>query len=401
MWNPFRKKNDNNDQQTVAKPDPSNRVDDLANALQQAGRIKDLEGELRNLDQSLLSPTEQESWWHIFGITAFQDGRDAEALERFREAYAKFPKSAQIRFSLGQQYIRAHDPDKAFELFRTCKFPEVPREYALAQARYAYIWGRYDDGLVFIRPFFDAYKQIKILDDHFLYVRGLPFFGRWWAYLAAFSILSNDFSEVESVTRFVADKCHDYDFDYLKAEWKAYRDDQPEHLLAEAQKRLGSMSDGNFATGYNRMSLAVIRARMATRLGDANEFLTQVSLSEKDFAWLEDIRSLALAEAAHRFGEHGLEQGYVEQFMKKQPMLFEPDIALNFHLLRYQENLKSKAKPTGARVDKYLEFRANPGQLKDCRDIMAMCRRVTRKPPYMRGPSIVGFGSYKTRKTWA
>lgn len=58
---------------------------------------------------------------------------------------------------------------------------------------------------------------------------------------------------------------------------------------------------------------------------------------------------------------------------------------------------KTKTKPTGASVDAYLASRANPEQLQDCRAIMAMCKRITRQPPYMWGPSIVGFGSYTYR----
>jgi hypothetical protein len=58
---------------------------------------------------------------------------------------------------------------------------------------------------------------------------------------------------------------------------------------------------------------------------------------------------------------------------------------------------KTKTSPTGASVEAYLESRASPEQMKDCRAIMAMCERVTRQPPHMWGPSIVGFGSYTYR----
>src|SRR5205807_685104 len=129
------------------------------------------------------------------------------------------------------------------------------REYTLAQARYAYLWNRYHDGLLFIRPFFEAYKKVRILDDHFLYVRGLPFFGRWWAHLAAFSILAGDLRELEAVTEFVVRKCYDYDFEYLKTELVAYRDDQPELLLGPLEKRLSAIPAGNFPTGYTRMNI--------------------------------------------------------------------------------------------------------------------------------------------------
>lgn len=58
---------------------------------------------------------------------------------------------------------------------------------------------------------------------------------------------------------------------------------------------------------------------------------------------------------------------------------------------------ETRTKPTGASVDDYLASRANPGQLADCKAIMAMCKRVTRQPPRMWGPSIVGYGTYKYR----
>lgn len=58
---------------------------------------------------------------------------------------------------------------------------------------------------------------------------------------------------------------------------------------------------------------------------------------------------------------------------------------------------ETKTKPTGASVDAYLASRASPGQLADCKAIMAMCKRLTKQQPYMWGPSIVGYGSYTYR----
>ena len=55
---------------------------------------------------------------------------------------------------------------------------------------------------------------------------------------------------------------------------------------------------------------------------------------------------------------------------------------------------ENKTKPTGASIDAYLASRASPEQVTDCKAIMAMCKRVTKKQPKMWGPSIVGYGSY-------
>jgi hypothetical protein len=341
MWPRFRKKNRQDSKGPAALPaEPADRVQELANALQRDGRVKELEGELEKLDRASLSREEQQSWWHLYGITAFQAGRDAEAMSRFQEAYARFPGSAPIRFSLGQQYVRAKAVDQGFELFRTCRFPEVPREYALMQARYAYLWGRYEDGLTFLRPFFKFYQQIKILDDHFLYVRGLPFFGTWWGYLAALTILSGKLEELESTTRSVVKHCHDYDFDALQAKLQAYRDDQPARLLTATQKRLDESVQRGWSADYTRLNLAVIKALAAKTFAEANALLTAPHLGEADSAWLEDIRTLALAEAAHRFGDPRREGESIKVFLERQPLLLEPDNALEFHMLRYQENLK-------------------------------------------------------------
>ena len=56
---------------------------------------------------------------------------------------------------------------------------------------------------------------------------------------------------------------------------------------------------------------------------------------------------------------------------------------------------ETKTRPTGASVEAYLASRASPEQLKDCKAIMALCRRVTKQQPKMWGPSIVGYGSYR------
>ncbi len=320
----------------------SNRVDQLANDLHRQGRVDELELELKKLSPDSLETHEQETWWHFYGITAFQGGRDQDALERFKEALKRFPESGQIRFSLGQQYLRTGDTEKAFKLFRNSLFPEISSAFALAEARYAYLWSRYDDGLTFIRPIFDAYKQVKILDDHFLYIRELPFFSRWWQHMAVFSVLSGDFQELETLTSLAMSTCCDYDFEHLQTELNAYRKYDPELLIPALEDQLRNLSKSNFPSGHTRMSIAVAKSRATTNLQAAEAFLSQIVVAEHDFAWLEDIRTLAMAEAADRFGDTEQENNLIENFLQRQPLLFEPDIALRFHLLKYQEKLKPR-----------------------------------------------------------
>jgi hypothetical protein len=56
---------------------------------------------------------------------------------------------------------------------------------------------------------------------------------------------------------------------------------------------------------------------------------------------------------------------------------------------------ENKTKPTDASVDGYIDSRANEQQRGDCKELMALFKKVTRHSPRMWGPSIVGYGSYK------
>lgn len=55
---------------------------------------------------------------------------------------------------------------------------------------------------------------------------------------------------------------------------------------------------------------------------------------------------------------------------------------------------ETKTKPTGESVDAYLAARGSAEQIADCMTLIGICSKVTKQPPTMWGPSIVGFGSY-------
>ena len=55
---------------------------------------------------------------------------------------------------------------------------------------------------------------------------------------------------------------------------------------------------------------------------------------------------------------------------------------------------ENKTKPTDASVEDYISSRANQQQRSDCQELMALLSKITRQPPKMWGPSIVGYGSY-------
>lgn len=55
----------------------------------------------------------------------------------------------------------------------------------------------------------------------------------------------------------------------------------------------------------------------------------------------------------------------------------------------------NKTKWTDASVAGYIAARANAQQRADCSELIGLFRKITRRPPKMWGPSIVGFGSYR------
>jgi hypothetical protein len=56
---------------------------------------------------------------------------------------------------------------------------------------------------------------------------------------------------------------------------------------------------------------------------------------------------------------------------------------------------ENKTKPTDASVEGYIASRGNEQQRADCKELMALLKRVTKQRPKMWGPSIVGYGSYQ------
>ena len=56
---------------------------------------------------------------------------------------------------------------------------------------------------------------------------------------------------------------------------------------------------------------------------------------------------------------------------------------------------RNETKPTDASVEDYLAARGSEQQRADCRELIDLLEKVTRQPPKMWGPSIVGFGSYR------
>lgn len=324
-----------------SRPPGDNRIDAIANRLQQEGKIKHLETELAKFDPNSLEGAERESWYQLHGIVPFQQGNRLLAFERFQEGVRQCPDSAFMLFSLGQEHEFRGEIDKMFECFDKALFPKVPAQYALAEARYAYLWGRTDKGWTYVDPLMPVYFDLKILDTTFLHIRGLPFFQQSWAYLAAFSQLDGDFSKLNDLTSRAEAECSDFDFEYLKAELEGFESGDFSVLKEQLRSSIQESQSSKFPCGYQALRLNILLGQESEDPQEAMRLLESVTLAPNDFPWLDDMRLLAKCEQANKTGNDDQEEGLCAEFMTRQPMLFEPDNAINFNLLKYQENLKN------------------------------------------------------------
>ena len=319
----------------------TNRINDLFEEVRQKGEIDRLEDYLVKLDHEELSTDEKESWHHLYGICAFRRKDRKTALERFEEGNRICPNSGAIAFSLGQEYEFIGDIDKMFSLFDKFRFPLIPANYALAEANYAYLWDDFDRAIYYINPILNKYFDLKIVDDHFLHSRGLPFFGRIWSYLAAFYILKGEIKKIREITDQLSEELSDYDFDrlFLFLDCVESKDFSKYIMILKEDNEIAK--ERGLSYGYNAMRVAVLEAQVEKDADSAEKILSEVELSQDDKQWLKDIHLLARCEIAKREKDSELERKLVSDFLARQPLLFEPDHVLNFNLLSYQERLKS------------------------------------------------------------
>jgi hypothetical protein len=185
-----------------------------------------------------------------------------------------------------------------------------------------------------------TYFSLKVLDDTFLHIRGLPFFGQVWDYLAAFCKLQKNFEKLEEFTQRTIRECRDYNFDFLQAEFDFVVSGKMITLKNKLQNRISENEKYNYPAGYSILRLHILRLQEINNLDEAESILDQAKITKDDFSWLEDMRLLAKCELEKRRTNIEKEKELQKKFLEKQPLLFEPDHALNFNLLDYQENLK-------------------------------------------------------------
>ena len=315
----------------------SETVDQAVDRLVRERKTNLLEEELQKFDASKLSGRDKETWHFYWGIAALRRGDRSEAFQRFTAAYRACPESHEIRFSLGQEYEARGDIDKMLELFRSCEFPLISSRHLLTMSRYAYLWNRFHEATGFLQPIFNAYFELGIADDHFVYVRGLPFFGETWSYFLCYSILTNDFRSLRDFTKEAKAKLGDYDFDPPLLFLDCWERGDFSRKIADLEAIIAK-TDPKFAIGYQKVQLASLKSLQAPN----PHLLTDALVGERDFAWLRDVLLVHRARILNESNDKLDESQLIDEFFKRQPMLFEPDHAATFAFVHYQETLKPR-----------------------------------------------------------
>jgi tetratricopeptide (TPR) repeat protein len=316
-------------------------VDRLVDEYGRTGRWSALGTELDKLDRKRLPPPEQETWFHARGIVEYRTNQRRRAREIFEEGVRQFPESSWLNFGLGQEYEFQGRIDDMAGHFQRVRLQAVGGATVLVVARYFYLWGRFALGQQAIQPIFDRYYELKIADDMFLYMRGLPMFDGAFGYRATFAYLEGRLDVARAELARAQSELTDVFIDRQRINLDATATGDWEPVLADLDALLETL-DPKFPAGQLTMKRAMLRSRVTPSVDAALAELESVRLTASDHPWLEDIRTLARAQAFHRFGRLDAEDTALSQFIERQPMLFEPNHAFNFGVIGYQEALRPR-----------------------------------------------------------
>jgi tetratricopeptide (TPR) repeat protein len=316
-----------------------NRVSEKANELFKNHQLASLEQELIKLKTENLNLDEQKTWHHFYGVAAFNRNERNEALRRFQLGLEQFPNDLHLQFSLGQEFEFIGEIEKAFELFKKSSFPNSPSKHTLVKARYAYLWSRYDDGLSFLQPIFETYEKLKIIDDTFLYLRGLPFFSETWGYFVSFCFLTGNLLLCKKRLDYYKKNLQDYDFQSLSLDLSDLENNDTKSTISRDQKTIEIYKKNKVPHGVPSARLNLFEMRTSD-FQTAKEILKKWLVEPNDFRWLMDIRLLSEAELLWKNNDPA-ETSRIDAFLINQPLLFEPNHVSFFRLFSYQEKLKT------------------------------------------------------------
>jgi tetratricopeptide (TPR) repeat protein len=332
----FRRKRDD---RSRAGGGSARKFDEIVSPFFETGDWAGLVAALDRIDPQKLDKPQAIQWYTSRGLAAERLGRRDEAVSTYSEGLRRYPDSSALHSIRGRILEEEGRFDEALVHFRSVRLDDGGGHAVMTAARYCYLWDALEDAVALHAQIFTAYFSLRIADDHFLYMRGLPFFSRAYGAQAALLVLSGRTEEarnlLESSESYLSDL---YGTEEERLTLEATLG-QPtgliEHLSGEAKPE-----GGEALWGHAGMRLAAWRARESDQPAQAEQWLESVALREDDWPWLEDIRLLARIAAARKTGELQQEDWRIAEFFERQPLLFEPEHAFHFGLLDEQEALK-------------------------------------------------------------
>ena len=293
---------------------------------------------LDEVDPQHLDDAEAVDWYEARGLAAERLGDRAGARAVYEQGLKKHPDSSLMHVNVGRLHEEEGRFEEALPHFAAARVHEGGGRPVMTAARYCYLWDAYEESAALLDQIFTAYFHLGIADDHFLYVRGLPFFSRAFGARAAVAFLTDDAPAAEDLLERCEHHLSDLQIEQSRLVLAAWRGDAG-GLVSSLAGDLGGEGQEAF-WGATGIQLAVWQSRADEDPERALARLEAVALRDDDFPWLEDVRVLARGRAQRRAGAEHEAGMSVERFLEHQPVLLEPELAFDFGLLDEQEHVK-------------------------------------------------------------
>lgn len=324
---------------TPAGGDDAERIDRLI----AADRYDEAEAALSAQQYGSLSPTEQADRHQRRAFIACQRGEHATALGLFRDAVHAFPDAWKLRFGEAQERGHTGDIDGMFGGFEQMRFPNVTADVAMAQARYAYVFERPDEGIAALLPLLDVILTLRIGDSTFLAIRRLPDTETVWESLGCFHEERGRVDEFADLTDRITRTMFDIDDEGMRRFLQCVRsgDFEPEVQRLWPDPRASTKRPDAYLA-MRAACTSEMTGCCSVRLVD--DVHVEPGGEYPNYRWLEDVRTLVHAERARRDGDATKAAALASSFLRSQPLLFEPWLSFAFRLAPAQGHLRARAR---------------------------------------------------------
>lgn len=314
-------------------------VEKILDKYANAGDFNSIIRELDNLDFDNLPSEEQEDWYFFRGVSEMRINNRDKALTIFETGFEKIPTSQRLAFSIGQEYEYKGDKDTAIKYFTKVKYSHQTAEFYNRIMQYFYLWSKFDQGIKMIQPILDTIYGLGIIDDTFLHIRELPFFSQIYPAKIVFSYLDNGSVDQDEFIKY-KDKFGAEEIEPIENLMKALINKDYEPIIVSTQSILERVRKDKFPSAFQELQIALFQNKKENNLNNGLKRIDKITISDNDFPWLNDVKTLGKAELAGRLGDKQKENELLDKYFETQLLMFEPFISFDFGFVDYQEKIK-------------------------------------------------------------